>query len=142
MTNYYKSSVISNIQNGGRQFPQKFKMYHYYKQNKKLTTVRRPFSPNTQYTAIYFQYMRPKNDNLKMLTKQNKGDPRQEIFSPSLDLVQYFGKILNKSKFNQQTVLASIGGINYVAGKTKLWQIPPTDIKACNSANFWATKMV
>ena len=83
-------------------------------------TVRRPFSPNTQYTAIYFQYMRPKNDNLKMLTKQNKGDPRQEIFSPSLDLVQYFGKILNKSKFNQQTVLASIGGINYVAGKTKL----------------------
>ena len=64
-----KASVNSNIQNGGRQFPQKFKMCHYYKQNKKLTTVRRPFSPNTQYTAIYFQYMWPKMIILKCLTK-------------------------------------------------------------------------
>ena len=35
-------------------------------------------------------------------------------------------KFKTGDKLNQQTKLASIGGINYVAGKTKLWQIPQT----------------
>ena len=64
-----KASVNSNIQNGGRQFPQKFKMCHYYKQNKKLPHSKETFFSKHLVHSNLFSIYLAENDKLKMLMK-------------------------------------------------------------------------